>query len=129
MTIPSASLKSRTTTPLSGPESRTSTPGPALQCGPGGSPTSHSSSTSSGGRTPEGTTNENCLHAGQPDIEIAASPSGPSQGPRGVARRVFRFFLKFICYRPSIKSNILKGQESSQYNFLNCGQPKQDHSQ
>ncbi|XP_071075544.1 serine/threonine-protein kinase MARK2-like [Desmodus rotundus] len=90
----SPALEARTSTPLPGPQSGTATPSPALQCGPEGSPTTHSSSSSRSFQVSE-------LGGGTP-----GSPSGHRYRRQGIARRVLKFFLKCICCRPSTKKRV-----------------------
>ena len=102
MTVPRPSLASRSSTSLSSLESRTATSSLALQCGPGGSHTTHSrGSPRSSRRATDGTTTEVCLQGAQPVGGTPGSPSGHSQGRQGVARRAFKLFLKCLCCGPS----------------------------
>ncbi|XP_028384788.1 serine/threonine-protein kinase MARK2-like [Phyllostomus discolor] len=88
----SPALEARTTTPLHSPQSGTTTPSPALQRGPGGSPTTHSSSNSS-----------SCQHISELGGGTPSFPSRNRHGQKQVAQRILRFFLKCICCSPSTK--------------------------
>lgn len=119
MSIPPG-LDSRSTTSLPSLESRTAIPSPALQHRPQGPhKTLSSSSTSSSGGAPEGSTPGKSLQAGQPYGETSDSSSSHSQAcssPRQpasedehwVVRRVFRFFLKCVCCRSCMNKKCIK---------------------
>ena len=77
MSIPPGSLDSRVTSSRPSPGSRTT------------APTAHSSSP--------------CTQPVELDVGTPASPSGPSRGRQGVARRVLRIFLRCFCFSPSTK--------------------------
>ncbi|XP_066886125.1 serine/threonine-protein kinase MARK2-like [Kogia breviceps] len=80
-------------------ESRTATPSPARQCGPGASP-----STSSRTGAPAGTSCPlrvcspgRSPHAAQPESMSSSIPSGHSQKKQGVAGRIWTFFARHLC--------------------------------
>lgn len=75
---PRTSCKARTTNPPPNPESKNATPSPAPQCGPGDTPSTH-------------TTNSSRSSSG--------SPEGKSRDQQGVARRCLHFLRK-LCLRP-----------------------------
>lgn len=80
-------------------ESRTATPSPADQCGPGTSP-----STSSRIGAPEGTScppgvsnTGRSSHPGQTESMSSSTPSGHTQKKQGVAGRICNFISKHLC--------------------------------
>ncbi|KAF6321348.1 hypothetical protein mRhiFer1_008463 [Rhinolophus ferrumequinum] len=75
---PNPESESKTITPPPNPESKNATPSPAPQCGPGDTPSTH-------------TTNSSRSSSG--------SPEGKSRDQQGVARRCLHFLRK-LCLRP-----------------------------
>ncbi|XP_058423904.1 serine/threonine-protein kinase MARK2-like [Diceros bicornis minor] len=94
--------------PLPSLESRTATPSPAPQRGPGALPSTHCTGNRSGApgntKCPHGGCGSgDCADAGQPDGATPASPSGPSQDQQGAAGRLLDFISGFCFCLPSEK--------------------------
>ena len=115
---PPAHLESRTITSPPSLEWRMRIPSPALQYGPEGSPSIHSSSSSSSScGAPEGTSMRNFLHAAQPDGGTPVPPSSHSEDQQ-MAMRPFSFLFRLMFYRLTTKKQPLKRTRVKPIKFL-----------
>ena len=100
---PSGQEAKEAATPPASLDSRTATPGPALQSGPVDSSSIYSTCRNFSGEAPAGLEAENAHPAEQPDGVTPPSSVGHCRGCRGLLRRFCNFVVRHVRSKPSAK--------------------------